>query len=162
MAAPLKNRFWELRSKHGRDRLFATPELLWEACVEYFLWCEDNPLIEIDYVGGAGKKVKKPKMRAFTIEGLTRYLDCNSHYFSQFESSLSADDKIDDHLAKDFSSIVTRVRGIIYEQKFTGAAAGFLNPMIIARDLGLRDKAELSGPNGGPLQVQSITGMEIK
>lgn len=26
MAAPKGNQFWMLRSKHGRDKLFATPE----------------------------------------------------------------------------------------------------------------------------------------
>lgn len=70
--------------------------------------------------------------------------------------------KENDPLTKGFSDICTRVREIIYEQKFTGAAAGLLNPMIIARDLSLRDKSEVSGPNGGPLQIQQITGMEIK
>ena len=32
-----------LRSKHGRDKLFATPELLWDAACEYFQWCDENP-----------------------------------------------------------------------------------------------------------------------
>ena len=43
MAAPKGNKFWMLRSKHGRDKLFATPELLWEAACEYFQWCDENP-----------------------------------------------------------------------------------------------------------------------
>ena len=28
------------------DKLFNTPELLWEAACEYFEWCVDNPLLE--------------------------------------------------------------------------------------------------------------------
>ena len=43
MAAPKGNKFWMLRSKHGRDKLFATPELLWDAACEYFQWCDENP-----------------------------------------------------------------------------------------------------------------------
>ena len=43
MAAPTGNKFWMLRSKHGRDKLFSTPELLWEAACEYFQWCDENP-----------------------------------------------------------------------------------------------------------------------
>lgn len=42
MAAPKGNQFWMLRSKHGRDKLFATPEALWEAACEYFQWCDEN------------------------------------------------------------------------------------------------------------------------
>ena len=51
MGAPTGNEFWKLRSKHGRDKLFQSPELLWDAAEEYFQWSVDNPLIEIDYKG---------------------------------------------------------------------------------------------------------------
>ena len=43
MAAPKGNQFWKLHSKHGRDTLFSTPDLMWEAACEYFQWCDDNP-----------------------------------------------------------------------------------------------------------------------
>ena len=36
MAASKNNQFWKLRSKHGRDTLFSSPELLWSAAYEYF------------------------------------------------------------------------------------------------------------------------------
>lgn len=140
----LDNAFWQLRSKHGRDKLFETPQLLWEAACEYFQWCVDNPLPTEDFVSGgpkAGKKVFLNKMRAFTIQGLCRYLDCNSVYFNQFEKSLKTKS---DETAKGFSQILTRIRDIIYEQKFTGAASGLLNASIIARDLGLRDSTDLT------------------
>lgn len=42
-------------------------------------------------------------------------------------------------------AVITQAEAVIYEQKFTGAAADLLNPNIIARDLGLADKKELSG-----------------
>lgn len=176
MGAPKGNQFWKKRSKHGRDRLFSSPELLWLACEEYFKWCVNNPLIELEQIKNPPKPYKDndgkwvtppqfvelPKMRAFTIHGLCLYLNVNSLYFNQFEDSLKDENKKDDPLTKGFSEVCIRVREIIYNQKFMGAAAGFLNPTIIARDLGLRDKSELTGPNGGPLQVQQITGMEIK
>ena len=40
------NQFWKFRSKHGRDKLFATPELLWDAACEYFDWMDEHPLYE--------------------------------------------------------------------------------------------------------------------
>ena len=42
---------------------------------------------------------------------------------------------------------------IIYNQKFTGAAADLLNPNIIARELGLADKQqnEHTGVDGKPI-----------
>lgn len=141
MAAPKGNQFWKLRSKHGRDRIFTSPEMLWEAACEYFEWCEQNPLIEIDFKGKDADRVELPRMRPFTLQGLCLYLDCNTMYFRDFKKALNPKEK---EIDKDFSLIVTRIEEIIYNQKFSGAAAGFLNPNIIARDLGLKEKTENS------------------
>lgn len=156
MGAPKGNQFWKLRAKHGRDKIFASPDALWEAACDYFQWCEDNPLMSVEQARSSAKPTKDeegktvfppnvielPKMRAFTIAGLCIYLGVNTLYFSQFEKELS---EKNDQISKDFSLVCTRIREIIYTQKFTGAAAGFLNPQIIARDLGLADKSELVG-----------------
>lgn len=140
MGAPTGNRFWEARAKHGRDILFESPAKLWEAACEYFEWCEDNPLIEIDYKGKDAERVQIPKMRVFTIEGLCLFLDCNTAYFRNFKS-------VDPEKEKDFNAVHSKIMEVIRNQKFTGAAAGFLNPMIIARDLGLKDHSEVKNEN---------------
>lgn len=146
--APKGNRFWEQRSKHGRDKIFKTPELMWEAAVEYFIWCEDNPLmdtvvqkIKVDRDTEEIKLVEVPKMRPFTMQGLCQFLGVNTVYFNHFETDLK--EKTDD-MSKDFNKIVTHIRETVFNQKFTGAASGFLNANIIARDLGLTDKKEVS------------------
>lgn len=140
MSAPVGNQFWKLRSKHGRDKLFATPELLWEAACEYFQWCQDNPFykaeaktINIGDYQSQVEIVNLPVLRAFTIQGLCRYLDCNTKYFNEFEEAKH----------EGFSEILTRIRETIYEQKFSGAASNFFNANIIARDLGLADKKDV-------------------
>ena len=46
MAAPVGNQFWKARSSHGRKPIFESPEKLLEACAEYFVWVEANPLWE--------------------------------------------------------------------------------------------------------------------
>lgn len=137
--APPGNNFWTLRSKHGRDKLFATPDLMWEACEEYFLWCIENPIMETDFRGKDADEVQIPKMRAFTMQGLCRYIGCNTVYFNHFEKTCK--EKGND-LSKDFGQIILRVRETVYEQKFTGAAAGFLNANLISRELGIADKQE--------------------
>lgn len=43
--------------------------------------------------------------------------------------------------AKDFSSVITRVAEIVYNQKFSGAA-GFFKANIISRDLGLAERSD--------------------
>lgn len=168
MSAPIGNKFWKIRSKHGRDKLFATPELLWEAACEYFEWCEKNPFYEVEQVKQPGKAfydkeneewvipdklVSLPKMRPFTLQGLCGYLDCATSYFRQFKSAEREN-------GKDFVTIITRIEETIYNQKFSGAASGFLNPNIIARDLGLTDKVDNN--HSGEVTLKQITGMIIK
>lgn len=133
MAPPLGNQFWKARSKHGRDRLFASAELLWEACCEYFQWVEDNPLIEMRPFAYQGVVTQEPvpKMRAMTIVGLCIFLDIDEVTWRRWRE------------VEDFCTVVSRAEQIIYQQKFTGAAADLLNPNIIARDLGLADKQEV-------------------
>lgn len=137
MSAPKGNQFWKQRSKHGRDKLFDTPSLLWEAACEYFEWCDSNPLKEEKLFSSQGEILKGEisLMRPYTIQGLCLFLGCNAKYLNHFESNLKESDQ-------DFSNIVTRIREVIYNQKFEGAATGLLNPNIIARDLGLVDKKD--------------------
>lgn len=149
MGAPKGNQFWTLRSKHGRDKLFETPELLWKAACEYFQWCSANPWEKKDWVGKDGDQVLREIERPLTLTGLCLYLDCSSSYFRAFKSTLQEKDK-------DYLTIITRIEDIIYTQKFEGAAVGIFNANIIARDLGLRDNVstELTGKDGQSIQHQ--------
>jgi hypothetical protein len=153
MAAPIGNKFWELRAKHGRDKLFSTPALLWEAAVEYFEWCEENPLKEEKVFNYQGEIVRADiaKMRAMTLSGLCFYLRCNDGYFRTFKSQLPEGEQ-------DFNSVISEIETTIYNQKFQGAAADLLNANIIARDLGLADKSDITAG----VTVKQITGMEVK
>lgn len=152
MAAPMGNEFWKLRSKHGREKLFSTPDLLKEAAEEYFEWVESNPLYESKVFNYQGDIVKAelPKMRAMTLSGLCMYLGCNEAYFRNFKNQ-EREDK------QDFSSVIDWIETTIYNQKFQGAAADLLNANIIARDLGLKDSQDHSGT----LTIQQITGMNV-
>lgn len=141
-AAPKGNQFWKIRSKHGRDKLFATPELLWEAATEYFEWVDDNPLkkeessSEASERGITEKSKVSPNARPYTLKGLCIYLGCNSLYFINFKRQLPEGEE-------DFNLVIRRIEETIYTQKFEGAAVGAFNANIIARDLGLADKKQV-------------------
>lgn len=141
MAAPKGNRFWELRSSHGRKPIFAEADDLWAAACEYFEWVEANPLWEDKLVTFQGSATHEPvaKMRAMTLDGLCLFLDISDETWRAYRER------------EGFSGIVTRVEKVIRSQKFAGAAADLLNPNIIARDLGLSEKAEVTGKDGEPL-----------
>ena len=134
MAPPLGNKFWKARAKHGRDRLFASAELLWEACCEYFEWVEANPLIEMRPFAYQGVVIQEPvpKMRAMTIDGLCLFLDIEYETWRAWRNETNG-----------FSAVVSRADKVIRDQKFAGAAADLLNANIIARDLGLAEKKQV-------------------
>ena len=136
----IKNEFWKLRSKHGRDKLFATPKLLWEAACEYFQWVEDNPLYKSEAFAYQGIVTLKniPIMRAMTWPQLCLYLNCNEAYFRVFKSQLPEGENY-------FNTVIHDIEQTIYTQKFQGAAGNLLNANIIARDLGLKEHSEHSG-----------------
>lgn len=139
MAAPTGNQFWKARTKHGRDKIFSSPDALWEACCEYFEWVEANPLWESKLFSYQGEVTEgiAPKMRAMTIDGLTLFLGI--HPSTWYEWRAKQDD---------FSDIVSRAEQVIRSQKFAGAAADLLNANIIARDLGLTEKTDHTSSDG--------------
>ena len=134
MAAPKGNKFWLARSSHGRDPIFKSPDALWSAAVEYFEWVEDNPLWEskVAQDKGAPTIVTVPKIRAMTIDGLTNFLDIGDQTWRDYNNR------------EDFSLVCAQIAKIIRQQKFEGASAGLLNHAIIARDLGLTDKQDIT------------------
>lgn len=144
MAAPIGNQFWKARSSHGRTPIFATPDDLWNACTEYFEWVEQNPLWESKPFAFQGVVTVEamPKMRAMTISGLCIFLDIGRSTWDEYKGR------------QDFSGVTTRVEEIIRTQKFEGASADLLNPNIIARDLGLADKSEVTGKDGGAIETK--------
>jgi len=156
MAATKGNQFWKARAKHGRDKIFKTPELMLEAAFDYFEWVEDNPLEKAIIYQGAVSASPEKLMRAMTIKGLCIYWGVNTQYLNDFIGDLDLEKKE----SKDFSLVISTIKEIIETQKFEGASAGLLNPNIIARDLGLTDKKELSGSVENPLTlvIQEISG----
>jgi len=155
MSATEGNQFWKARSKHGRDKIFKTPKLMLDAAFDYFAWVEDNPLTKQIIFQGVVQG-KESLMRAMTIKGLCIYWGVNTFYLNDFVGNLNLEKEED----KDFSQVISTIKEIIETQKFEGASAGLLNPNIIARDLGLTDKKELSGSVENPLTlvIQEISG----
>lgn len=169
MSAPAGNQFWKLRSRHGRDKLFKTAKLLWEAASQYFEWCDSNPWIKKEqlkkptYTKHKNGKVtyhdicEIPTARPYTLSGLCIFLGTNRLYFNDFKESLEGKK---DKKSKDFSVIIHAIEEIIYTQKFEGAAVGAFNANIIARDLKLRDGHELTGKDGKPIRIKSTSNVD--
>ena len=127
------NRAWAARASSGPAPRFADAESLWTACVEYFKWVEDNPLHEVQLVTYQGRATQVPitKMRAMTKRGLCLFLGIERTTWSAWKKH-----------RPDLARTIEDVESVIWEWKFAGAAAGLLDASIVARELGLADRAE--------------------
>lgn len=130
-----ENQLWRMRKTDGAPRLYTDPEVLWAACVEYFEWCTSTPIIETKAhpMMGQIEYSETKKLRAMTWHGLATYLGVWTTTLEDWRST-----------RPDLKDVLATVEQIIYEQKFTGAAAGVFNPMLVSRDLGLTDRQEVN------------------
>lgn len=130
MSAPKGNQFWKLRSTHGRGLIFSSPDLLWEACKEYFEATDERKWYKTEFNGKDAIECHVPNETPYTWTGLYLFLDISHQTWKDYEAK------------EGFVEICTRVRNIIYTQKFEGAAVGAFNPNLISRDLGIAEKNE--------------------
>ena len=141
-----QNKFWLKRTKHGRDKLFSSPEVLWEAACEYFEDVINNPF-EVKTTTttekGTFQNINEHR-RPFTWQALELYLDISS--LREYKNNPNY---------SDFSQIITRIEQVIYSNKFEGASSGLFNSNIIARDLGLIEKTDTTS-NGKELKGDTI------
>lgn len=142
------NRFWKARSSHGANPKFDNAEDLWDACCEYFEWVAQNPLLEQKGFAFQGTVTKEDftKMRAMTIGAMCLFLDVTHKQWIEWRKT-----------RPDLSEVITRAEAVIYAQKFEGAAADLLNSNIIARELGLADKQEHTGKDGGAIETKDVS-----
>lgn len=131
------NDWWNLRSKHGRAKLFVTPELMWEAACEYFQHCLDNPDERgeiVKYEGSASVETIETR-RAFTWERLCLYLDCSTAYFRVFRNTTTD---------KGFLTVIEKIDDTIRSQQYEGVLSGHYPGQIVSQYIGLVSRTDVT------------------
>lgn len=148
MAAPRGNAYYTL-AKNFVKPVSYTPKKLWGKALEYFKWNGDNPLKE-QKVFGSGFRANVNKLRAMTISGFCVYACISRDTFNNYEKQEA------------YSDICKRIKDIIYQQKLEGAAADLLNPSIIAREIGLTEKTDITtkGESLNDSGIENLTNDE--
>jgi hypothetical protein len=130
------NQLWKLRSKHGRDSLFKTPELLWESACEYFDWCNNNPIESSKKTlstNGSSDEVKEFQ-RPFTKQGLFLYFHCSETWLTNFKKTCS----------EDFLRVIEAIEQTIESQQIEHAMVGMFNSNLVARIQGIKDSTDVT------------------
>lgn len=148
MAAPRGNSYWKLVKgwKNGMDVSY-TPDELWEKACKYFDWVEKHPYKE-EKVFGSGYRTTINKMRPMTQRAFCIFAQISSSTFDNY------------HANEAYLGITSRIKDIIYVQKFEGAAADLVNPNIIARELGLAEKVQTEVTNVPLMSFDPLSDIE--
>ena len=123
-----------------------TPEELESHFDAYKKEAKATPRIENCYTARTNTFCPVPREKPLTMAGFEIYLRKNKILC-----------KLDDYISnkdnryKDYAAILHAIKLEMYEDKYTGAAAGIFNQNIIARDLGLADKKEIKAEVEQPL-----------
>lgn len=151
------NKLWQLRTKHGRDKLFSDAALLLEEAYAYFDWCDRYPWYKpelVKYKGGH-EEVEVPIGRPYTMDGLTVYLGVSGGYFRAAKANLK--EKINADKATpaevDLLEAIEMIETIVRNQQIEGAAVGVFMPNLIARINGLADNQKVQNTGNSVVRV---------
>lgn len=154
MAKEQDNRLWrryQSGKKITRPPDYSDPNVLLHACIRYFEWNEENPL-EVTKLMVVNNRLRHPKVkkpRPMTIQAMCAFLGISRRAWQMWRDR------------EDLAPVIEKVEQIIFSQKFEWAAVGMFNSALIARELGLADKSELSGPDGGPIRTEVTSARDI-
>lgn len=147
------NRFWELRTKHGRDRIFSDPAVLWEEACLYFDWADRTSLYRSELVKYQGDAdiAEVPLQRMFSMNQFTLYLGVSGAYFRTAKNQLK--EKIEKGTATavevELLETIERIEQVVHVQQIEGAAVGLFNANFISRINGIADNTNVT--NGDPV-----------
>lgn len=141
----------------GRPKNIKSPQQLWDLFVAYKTATKKRKRTRDVLSQRSGRMVKEKLEVPLTKEGFYCYvadqgiMSTLRDYFSNKDGAYTQ-----------FLPICTRIIEVIRNDQIEGGMVGQFNPSLTARINGLVDKQELTGKDGGPIQTQQITGMEIK
>ena len=144
----------------GRPREFEDPEDLVFACVEYLLWCENNPLQEEKVFNSSGsiRRTHIKKARAPLVKQMCTHIGISYPGWKKYT-------KREDELG----TVARAINQIIHDTKLQGAYSGLFDSVIAHRDLNMVDRHDFSSGDGtmspkesDPLDLSKLSMKELK
>jgi len=120
----------------GRDRFYSEPQEMWTDAVLYFEWASseeasvDEHKIFNSATGPSHTNIDHA--RPFTIREYCLYVGISQDTWQRYKKR------------PEYKDVTEAIKDIIYSQKFAGAAVNIYNMQIIARDLGLVERSDVT------------------
>lgn len=143
--------------------LAITPHDLWEAFVDYYKYIAQTRWERQEMIKGgdhAGTIVGVGVSTPLTVESFVLFAGISHRVFKKYVNMMDSPDTTES--LEYIRPIARFIREIIAADQLEGAMVGAYDTNITGAILGLAKRTELTGAGGTPLEVKTITGMEIK
>lgn len=144
---------WKVINSGGRQ-VSNTPQQLWEQAVEYFRWCDENPIkAKRTLTSGKtqGEKVTVEFVRPYTIKAMCLHCNISERYLKDIQD---AGDK-----GNEWYYVVEKILTIIYTQNLEGAIVDMYNPIMVSKVLNLDKPGENESK---PVRIEIINNSDKK
>ena len=132
------------------DKNIKSPDILYSHFEKYREECKKSPKLENIYNYKADRTVPIEREIPLTWVGFENYLRRKKIITTLQDYEFNKDGRY-----KEYITIVRAIKNEIYEDKYNGAVAGIFQHNIIARDLGLVDRKDMT-TDDNPIQALNI------
>jgi len=137
------------------EKNIKTPEILWEHFESYKTECKANPRKENYWSNRIEKEVSISRERVMTWEGFEIWLRKNKIIVNIDDYKANKEERY-----SEYANIIHTIGREIWEDKFTGAVSGIYKENIIARELGIKDRSDITSDNKPITTIKLIRGHE--
>lgn len=140
---------WEIINQ-GNIKVSNTPQELWLNAVEYFRYCDDNPIKlkqTIRAGKGAGTKMEIENQRPYTVKGLCLHCGILEDYIRDVRQSKNE--------SNEYYIVISKILYVIYVHNEELATIGVYSPIFTAKRLNM-DSEEV--PNKA-IRVEIVNGL---
>ena len=133
---------WMIKSRSSGNK----PEDLWNDAVEYFMWCEANPIYKQEMIKQTGDIVDIKYPRPFNLPALCLHCGVTVQYMNDMARNSQAGE---------YHLVVQKILQVIYAQNFEYAMVGIFNANMSVRKLNLGNESE-GGNSGATVHIEVI------
>lgn len=122
---------WRVISAGGRQ-LSNTPEQLWDAAINYFKWCDENPITAKRTLTSGktqGEKVVVEFKRPYSVKAFCLHAGISERYITDIKESQAKE--------SEWYIIMEKILMIIYTQNLEGAIVDLYNPIMVSKVLNM-------------------------
>lgn len=144
----MQNEHWKVVASGGQT-ISNTPQQLWEKAVEYFKWCDNNPITAKRTMTSGktqGDKVEVEYRRPYTVRAMCLHCNISERYINDIKNSHKVD--------SEWYIIVEKILYIIYTNNLEGALVDLYNPIMVSKVLNL-DKGN-DGDDDKPVRIEIV------